>query len=69
MPIRIHVADHDQADAAWQLLQHASDDLFPVELWLAGERWWTATRQAGVVTTLLSDDPAHSCPASGHGLP
>jgi hypothetical protein len=70
MPIRITVADHQQADAVWQLLQHADDDLFPVELWLAGELWWTASRTpAGLLTTLQTAPQGHSCPASDPAAP
>jgi len=61
MPIRVHVASTEQADAVWQLLQQADDHLFPLELWVAGQLVWVATRTpAGLLTTLAPDPLAHT---------
>jgi hypothetical protein len=63
MGIRVAVANAEQADAVWQLLQHASDELFPVELSIAGVANWTATRTPlGVLTALAPAPQARSCP-------
>lgn len=65
MAVRIIVAGAEQADAIWLLLCQASDELFPVELWIGGTLQWVASRSAaGLLTTLAPDLPAHSRPAT-----
>lgn len=65
--IRIHVADHAEADAAWRMLCHVPDaDWQPVELHLDGHGpLYQAVRTAAGDQTSVphAAAPGRSCPA------
>jgi hypothetical protein len=66
-PMRIHVADHCEADAAWRILNAVPDELFrPVELHIDGHgpACLVVRDENGDQTTApVAAALAHSCPA------
>jgi hypothetical protein len=53
-PIRIHVADQDQADAVWQALCEQTA-LREVDLWLGGSYLFSVIRRGGAMQTTLRE--------------